>query len=351
MKLLSVVAFMIFAVLGIGSPRGETCADNLNVKDKVCNLDTSRLPTPDKRSPNYHAPRCDKARPLTDGVIDSLVNACNLAPISVQQDIFSLTNIFIVQNPNGLPDDWGFWESKDKKDADDGMNNRSYIGLLEAGITAQEKLSIEEQNLTRKLLRPIGLDIPNAVTVTAVPDTKELAILARMAHETAHVKYYKQNIIKEPCFSNPTNGQSKFMDASWDQTSLPTGPNGGWRKQYFTNFGDDAKTKHLRNTNIPHLNKNDIRSPTDLYKIIKDGSFVSLFASVRPDEDFVETYKFFALKNNVPGGLTDYSIQFGGGSPQVIIVGNDWKSSGTGGRGASVREKAECIKGLAPLVK
>lgn len=333
MKLIAVVAFMLFVgVFGVDDASAQPpCTGNL----KVCHLDPSRLPTPDKRFPNYHKPVCLNNADKT--ITDLLENACNLAPSSAQQDILTITQIFIVQNPNGLPDDWGFWESDKKKDADDGMSGRSYIGLLATGITSPDTLSTEEQNLMTKLVFSMTQKnlLNGAVKVTANPDSQELAVLARMAHEMAHIKYYKQKIYSTPCFFDPANGNSKFMDASWDQRSL-----GAWRNRYFTNFGEDKETKHLPVINIPHLNP-DINSAHEIYNIISDGSFVSLFASVSPDEDFVETYKFFALNKTV----RDYSIEFRSGSSAdkaTIIANKRFK-------GAGVLDKVNCVQGLKRL--
>jgi hypothetical protein len=330
MKLITMVAFMFFGFFGIENVSAQSCTGKL----KVCNLDSSRLTTPDMQSPNYHKPIC--LNQADKSVTDLLERACDLAPSSVQQDMLTVTQIFIVQDPNGLPDDWGFWESAKKKDADDGMNGRSYIGLLAKGITNPAKLSIDEENLMTKLVFSMTTKnlLNGAVKVTANPDSQELAVLARMAHELGHIKYYKQRIDKKSCFYDPANGRSKFMDVSWDQGSLKN----SWLNRYFTKFGDDAQTKHLQVTKIPQLGPN-INSTHEVYSIISDGSFVSLFASVSPDEDFVETYKFFALNNT----LSDFSIQFGSGASadkSIIIANKVFK-------GAAVRDKVvNCVQNL-----
>jgi hypothetical protein len=339
MKLITLVAFVILGVFGVENASAQLCTGKLN----VCNLDSSNPPTPDQKYPKYNAPVClpspvdpNEQKKLADAK-KLLEDACNLAPASVQQDILTVTRIHIVQNPNGLPDDWGYWESKRKRAPTDPTSGSSYIGLLAKGITDQDKLSTQEQNLMKKLVLSMTNNdiLKDAVTVTVKPvgsDSQELAVLARMAHEVAHIKYYKQRVDKTSCFFDPANGKSKFMDVSWDQTHLTK-----WRGEYFTDFGKDATTRHLQVTNIPHLD-NTITTTTEVYNVVRDGSFVSLFASVRPDEDFVETYKFFALKNKV----TDYVIEFGSGTSMAkaaIIENNKWK-------GAGVRDKVNCVQGL-----
>ncbi|MBV9018143.1 MAG: hypothetical protein JO058_21040 [Alphaproteobacteria bacterium] len=155
------------------------------------------------------------------------------------------------------------------------------------------------------------------VTIYANPDTPALTVLAALAHELGHIYWWKLDAENFDCPHN----LGFFSDISWKSPPDPTlrfhkfgveqSPNSAGKGGSVPKSGHNHKDQVKKDipTNSSHANQ-------DLDNIYDNGYWASMFATVTPDEDFVETYKLWALtaaglnslQVTVPGYATAYLV-------------------------------------------
>jgi hypothetical protein len=130
----------------------------------------------------------------------------------------------------------------------------------------------------------------------ANPDGQELALIAALAHEIGHIKWFQDDVddinkTTNTCLDPVTNSYTMFTDITWDKhVAAPK-----WR--YFGKETDGNKIyggidkEQLRKD----LAKNDSTAVNTDLKTTYDGSWASIFSTVSPDEDYVETYTMIAV--------------------------------------------------------
>jgi hypothetical protein len=198
----------------------------------------------------------------------------------------------------------------------------------------------------------------------ASPDTSAMTVLAALAHELGHVRWY-DTFVKIPGSGNydfkKLCGGSFFdsWDGSWQRVHGPP----GWR-----NFQTPAERK-----NHPGRDKHriDLVQVTEIDSVIPSNlqqaalllgpgpagtpgiyapsaPWASFFGAVSPDEDFVETYKFYALttavdpNTSLPNPLTSLPLR-------IPYVGKeDIPSDYAAGFKQDLSTKTQCIANLPP---
>jgi hypothetical protein len=144
---------------------------------------------------------------------------------------------------------------------------------------------------------PSGAMAPKYGTANSGADIPAMAVLAALAHEFGHVLWYDK--------FRPTAGGSYDFDTfchgtfyanSWGHVGAPP----LWRQ-----FGDIQNSHHPSDVNIAEialalLGQKFLPAGSLLHRIYgTKGRWASLFAAFSPDEDFVETFKFYVLTNAV----------------------------------------------------
>jgi len=220
----------------------------------------------------------------------------NFSSPVVKDELCHLKNI-ILRNAGRS---WGFYENpKNAKIPTDLSYPGSFIGILEGDLS--HTLKNEEDDLLYPILR--NTNNPQSLMEHTVTDgsganldnsnSTKLGVLAVLAHELGHIKWHRDNIpLSLWCF------QDSFVNKSWLQDNSL----GQAYRKTWTDFNDRAGN-HRHNTPHPHdnnLNQQRIRS---IYDNGSTDGFVSAFAAVSPEEDFVETYKLVVLRS-----VTDFGF-------------------------------------------
>lgn len=301
--------------------------------DKVSVL---KLPfSPEAVGANYRSPQPDPNRRITnEAILSDLGMAFCIAPPFLQQDLLSLSAIYInpcadasscgtanpvVCDPNNcnLPDQqiidtsWGFRE-RPQQSASGGRYIATSAGLWSGGNHAPD-LDRFETRMLSQLLKWSGPQYQPSASTQGRP---ELTVLAVLAHETGHVRWYDVNA-RVPGQGYDPNGLCNrgFFVVSW-QGNVNAPPR--WR-----HFGDregrhktgDVQTRDIDNA----IASNDLTTAGKLLDRMyaANDPWASFFSAISPDEDFIETYKFFALMQANPN-LRSLPIQIPNESPQDV---------------------------------
>jgi hypothetical protein len=226
---------------------------------------------------------------IPTNVQTDLTNAYNLAPTFFKKQLCALDGIFIAPASSGS---WAFRNI---------TNGRKYLALsmsLWSGGSAPA-FSAYENIVVQRLLE--GWMGPRHPPKHDYSDASAVTVLSALAHEYGHILFYV-TLVKP--YHNPPDFTAfcggTFFSRSW--ASLPSDPN-LWR-----NYGDivgthatgDVQIQDIKNA-LPHGNGPDIHGAGGLVDKIYNpamGRWASLFAAFSPDEDFVETFKLFVLKNS-----------------------------------------------------
>lgn len=194
-------------------------------------------------------------------------------------------------------------------------------------------------------LPPGSVNWENAVSYTAAPDPassdpstrSEIAIMGILAHEMGHIVWFDKVIPDGQLITNQaTPSGDPFSKISWKVQSHIRG---------FHGFGQANNNADPRRPPVAPDLKRDLRNgctscaSSDLSKIY-GGEWASLFASVAPDEDFVETYKLLVLADKFGGPLHSLSITI----PNIVqspdILGNLYNP------GTTLYQKATLIQSM-----
>jgi hypothetical protein len=264
-------------------------ADGNCVADRICWIDPSWNPETGVNPPcqTRSNPR-DQARLRSyDG---TLQEAVAMAPSGTYADLCRITRYFVVPRGNSQADgtSWGLWENP-ANPRYDGRGN-AYIAISEEAFGTN--YTPYEERLQNLVVRG------TAGQYRASQDTNILSVLSIISHELAHLKWYGYptgpRVSELSCYT--------AFDASW--TSLP---NRSW-----VPFADKGNSRH-RNGRVPQPGKNGNATRPQLTQqevtqIYESGEFISVFAAVSPEEDFVETYKALVLDAN----LSSYVLRHAG---------------------------------------
>jgi hypothetical protein len=259
----------------------------------ACYLDTKFDPTKNYTGANYAKPQCvSPKKRLTTPQLTLLANAFNIASAPVKRQLCDLTQVFVTP----LRDSWGFWEAPDQSSA-----AGSYVALSVNVFQSNFDLGYSENYVLTRLLSgwnsaAAGFGPPSYNSTSGAPP--EQAVLAWLAHELGHVLFY---VVNAPNLTTPPGRRSQ-PNTCYDQYFLSEFNTRNARR--FVLFGDDNMNKHSNGSATVHDINVLIKAGkypqaraalADLLTVPGTGQWVSLFATLSPEEDFVETYRMMAL--------------------------------------------------------
>jgi len=247
-------------------------------------------------------------------------------------------------------------------------NGGAYIAIPDAVLTSATSLLGEENALLVALFSPSTYpsnSLPWFTSQNTAASGPGAGVLAVLAHELGHLLLADVNAdgkggmgatgakdhSRSLLCGKPANDcfERAFLEA--------TGTSKRWNAKNFhdnmrrwiefTNQGKQNNNKHLNNTVDFEKIWKDIKNShypqarQGIKSIYDNGEFVSVFAAVSPEEDFVETYKYKVLANaNQDLSLT---IDFrNGSSKDVIKVVKDAISAASG----DLYDKINCVPAL-----
>jgi len=268
---------------------------------------------------SYRPPTCDKSGSVTEGQREILAKAYNRAPDYVKAKLCRLTQLFVTQSSWG----WGFWEGKDRP-----PGTGIYIAIAdrELGPASAKSVADAENELIATLLgftyggRKRG---PHLVRLQSDdPPDASLTVLSGLAHELGHAlladangdgtdrRHPRRKVSGPPqsaCF------EDAFLGVSWDAERF---------HQHMTrwvDFGDqnqnsqknpDVKYNLKRLRTAVRNGKVDVANDA-IRNVYRSREFVSFFASLRPEEDAVETYKYKVLADAAPNQTIRFRLRDG----------------------------------------
>jgi hypothetical protein len=313
-------------------PPPVTCnAGDVNsfVPSKVSVLDAAGgwTPYPSGANPGYGEPPKLLGGLLAANTADDLTQAFSAAPIFFRQQLCGLDSVFVDPTPCSGVDhcsdrSWGYR---------DPTSGKMYIGLSANGLWpggthAPVLTQYETDQLRWQLWRLNGLNWPSGGPYfssrygqpfdpgrpldTDPAVTSAMTVLAALAHELGHVRWYQLNVkipgsfeydfshTLIPCQNDTT---TSFFDDSWDYDMWALQPP-KWR-------GAVALEPRLPAHVPAHVSLPSVQATTNpgtpaalgttLASLYNRGHpWASLLASLTPDHDFVETHVFDVLTRN-----------------------------------------------------
>jgi hypothetical protein len=243
------------------------------------------------------------------------------APANLQNELCTLHQVYIDPKPNSLA--WGL------RDARTGSKD---IGIPDSMIpeVAVQPYAGYETSIVKGLL--VDSNRPPAqgsladqwlrlVSHAAVPDNSTIQIMAILAHEMGHILWYSDRNNKAvPALTCPSTGTT-FDKIAWAPPFQ--NPRG------FHGFGKSRANHTVDGSSLPAMSQNLKRGTPDslaeltnqMKSVYTGGNWPDLFGIVDADEDFIETYKFWALTHAQGSfALQSLSVQFSGSGGEIPIV-------------------------------
>ena len=252
----------------------------------------------------YHPPGCDKSAALTDRQKESLAKAYARAPAYVKAKLCRLTQLFVTHSYDGAWVSWGFWEGADRP-----PGKGVYLAISEQDLGREQSfVDAENETVNALLRRTDGRRSSGRLPSlrTSAPAEPGLTVLGVLTHELGHAlladtnadgtdpRHPRRRVSGPPtskCF------EDAFLGASWDANRFHR------HMRRWVAFGDQYHNRQ-KNPDAGHsldiLRNAARRGRLDLANdaitnVYRSKEFVSFFASVSPEEDFVETYKYKVL--------------------------------------------------------
>lgn len=204
---------------------------------------------------------------------------------------------------------------------------------------------------------------PTYASANQDADTFEMTILAALAHELGHVRWY--HVLKPDHTAGhyePNDlcrvGDTNFFSESW-VTPVATPPIWQFLQTRSGRRGKSPTDLHLYDPQIYQIDallrtQSISQASDDLDELYQPASpWASYFAAISPDEDFVETYKFLVLTNagnptTGAGPLISLPLNIyyvGGGFATEDIVADYFAKDANGfSLKPELARKAECIR-------
>ena len=136
---------------------------------------------------------------------------------------------------------------------------------------------------------------------------QNLALVAILAHELGHIEWWKHGVEKlnktsHYCLDPVTNTYTVFADITWaHHNNAPVWRYFGKESQGNATIDGADKDKLARDLGTP----NEISDLQTIY----DGKWASIFSTVSPDEDYVETYTLIQLVTSMQNSGSGASLQ------------------------------------------
>jgi hypothetical protein len=355
-------------VCDVGDPTAP--ADPSTFVYKICNLNTAIGYHPENLKPStYTSPTCDgTAANVSQPFRNGLAAAFRLAPTDVKRKLCALRQVFVTPS-SSFPEALGIWEMSPSTGSSVPQrgNGAAYIAIPDTVLTSATSLLDEENALLVALFSTYPSNsLPWFTSQNAAASGPGAGVLAVLAHELGHLLLadvnadgkggmgasVKKDHPRSLLCSTPANDcfEKSFLGA--------TGTSKRWNAKNFhdnmrrwiafTTQGDQNHNNHQKGINFGQIYKDINQSKpnlpdakTRIGAVYSSGEFVSVFAAVSPEEDFVETYKYKVLANaTTPLSLT---IDFRDGTTKdVIKVVKDAISAASG----DLYDKINCVPAL-----
>jgi hypothetical protein len=331
----------------VGSPSGHfqaQCDDEHDEKqfaEKVCY--TTFDPSQAGFGHSYQSPTCDGSIRVTDSQKDIIAKAYSQAPEYIKTRLCKLTHLFVTLSSQGS---WSFWEGQDRP-----PGTGVYIGISEWKLESGRSIADGENEITDEL---VGFDGDNGSYGPRLPRLHTLArdpvltVLSVLAHELGHLLLSDTNAdgvdaghprrkVSDPprsdCFEHA------FLGLSWDAETFHQ------HMRRWVEFGEQNQNKR-KNPELQFdlkqlreaIGRDDFVTPSQaITNVYRSREFVSFFASISPEEDFVETYKYKVLAD----AMRNQAINLVLDGQEINLL--DYVQSGIPAR------KVECFRKLGLL--
>jgi hypothetical protein len=283
----------------------EEDPDGRRFSANACYLDKSRFdPARAGFGRFYRRPTCDLNKQLSDRQRELLARAYVLAPSYVKAKLCHLTRLFVIPSRK-LWDSWGFWEAPDRP-----PGSGTFIAISD-NLIGENSIADEENELLDRLLRAKERPHPPLLPGLRAPADSDpgFSTLAALAHELGHILLADANADgtdprhprrrvsgppKSACFEHA------FLRQSWIPEIFHH------HMQRWIVFGDQEHNRQRSiRFNLAQLQEearigNYVAVSRAIGRMYRSQQFVSVFAAVRPEEDFVETYKYKVLTDVMP---------------------------------------------------
>jgi hypothetical protein len=276
----------------------ESDPDGKKFAAKVCY--TRDNPADAGYGSEYQRPACDNSRQVTEPQRQMLAKVYVRAPDYMKGKLCRLTQTFVTEDTSEGPWGWGYWEGSDRPPGTGVFVAISGTELSKAASVAdRENETVEllfgvrdERKARARLLRLKELG----------PEDPVLTVLGGLAHELGHALLADTNadgvnpnhprrLVSGPPTS--TCFEDAIINSSWDPDRFHH------NMTRWVMFGDQGhnrpKNRELR-FNLGRLREQAERGRLDrindlLARIYRSPDFITGPAAIRPEEDFVETYK------------------------------------------------------------
>ena len=292
--------------------------------------------------------------PLPDTAVTDIHAAFAVAPSFFKTELCNLSNIYIDTIVGSVnPIAWGIWERLYPDPPDPNVPRIKEIGisalvwstLKTAAAEGKAPYSVYENYILAALLTPpppiatqwmngnSNTTPDNALFYTASPDPapttpNEMAILGILAHEMGHIIWWEKRVRDKKC--SVSGLKDYFHKYSWSANQVAHG---------FHRFGRETLGNRTKdrpdNEDVAsdlHYGDYPYANADQFLKTIYNGEWASLFATVSPDEDFVETYKLWVLTdagNSQPLQQLQITIPDPGGQPAPSNILSNFSNSST----------------------
>lgn len=316
------ITYLLFA--------GTALADGSCITaEKVCRLkagfnpQTGSSPICDRTQQKSRAKGRAGARTFANTFVKPFQDAVALAPDKAYADFCAVDKYFIV-SANAPWSSWGLWENPSNAAyAKSPGKNNSYIAVSEDIFKLN--VSALEQKLQNSIVKGSAI---NYTANSKSADLQTLALLSAMAHEMGHIQWHKYRDSNDKAFRELKCFEDTFLAFSWDKSRSQ-----GALQRPWTPYNDKGRSAHKGN--VPHPGDGQPMNPSDVRKV-HEGGFISAFAAVSPEEDFVETYKVLILDES----LSEYKVRVAGGLFDILDkIRND--------PGSTISQKAKCVRPVA----
>jgi hypothetical protein len=269
----------------------------------ITSFDPAEFNRANKSDANYSSP-VPNAKGVPSNYASLLTGAYNIASNSVQAALCKLDYVFVVTDTNAghAWEPVGVWEPPGRG------NGWHFIAIpssfLDPILQKPESLANEENDLYTRLFNTNF----SSFSDTGGKSSKETAALAIIAHELGHVVFAATNAdglwyhqhpygderpgpVPDTCFDTEA-----FLTV-WDAKTFHSNHQRRWVK--FGNQGEPNANKYLdANIDFAKLKDQVKHGSTSMMNYLyQAGGLASMFASAAPEEDFVETFKYYALSS------------------------------------------------------
>jgi hypothetical protein len=277
----------------------ETDRDGTKFAAKVCYLNESFNAINIPYGRDYQQPTCNRLIEISAGQKEILARAYRLAPNYAQGKLCRLTQLFLTKDPKdpikgSAPWGWGLWEAPDRP-----PGKSVFIAISDRYLAEVKSFGATETDVLARLL-----SIPSPIDEKIAPrfgaaDDPALTALGVLAHELGHVLLAVTNADGTDARHPRRKVRGAPISACFDKAFLAQSWDARRFRQSMDRWVDFGEQKSNRQKNI-RFNVTDLRGKADaaneaIKSVYRSREFVSAIAALRPEEDFVETYKYKLL--------------------------------------------------------